>query len=250
MNGPATARPPGRSRLALLVAGVLALLGSFAVTKPAQAGYYDDSYYGGYRYSPDRYAPYRDDRACSACGCWRRCHSASRPGLVYERRYVEREYVERRYGWPARHYHRHYGYRPYGGYQSWARPYRRHYGNYPDRGYRSWSRPYPWGYGGVRGWRAPYSDRYQPSADRYVEQPRPPAPRWQRAGYDAVSYGHERAHFGDESRHWNAGQSWPHDATMQAPVASGVAAVSQLLPRGPVGMIASGLLGLLNVGPP
>ncbi len=32
MNSPATVRPPGRSRLALIVAGVLALLGSFAVT--------------------------------------------------------------------------------------------------------------------------------------------------------------------------------------------------------------------------
>ena len=46
MNSPATALPPGRSRLALIVAGVLALLGSFVVTAPAQAGYYEDSYYG------------------------------------------------------------------------------------------------------------------------------------------------------------------------------------------------------------
>jgi hypothetical protein len=176
MNSPATARPPGRSRLALILAGVLALLGSFVVTAHAQAGYYDDSNYGSYPYSyrygysPYRYAPYRYYHGCSACGCGRRCNSISRPGLVYERRYVEREYVERRYGWPARHYRRHYGYYPYGG-------------------YRSWSRPYPWGYGGVRGWRAPYSDRYEPSADRYAEPPRPPAPVWGGAGYEAVPYG-------------------------------------------------------------
>ena len=48
MNGPATARPPERSRLALILAGVLALLGSFVVTAHAQAGYYDDSNYGSY----------------------------------------------------------------------------------------------------------------------------------------------------------------------------------------------------------
>jgi hypothetical protein len=160
MNGPATARPRERNRLALIVAGVLALLGSFVVTAPAQAGYYDDSNYGSY---PHRYGPYRYYNGCSACGCWRRCNSVSRPGLIYERRYVEREYVERRYGWPARHYRRHYGY-------------------YPYRGYRSWSRPYPWGYGGVRGWRAPYGYRYEPSADRYEEPSRPPAPVWDR-GY-------------------------------------------------------------------
>jgi hypothetical protein len=214
MNSPVTARPPGRSRLALILAGVLALLGSFVVTAHAQAGYYDDSNYGsypcsyrcGYGYSPYRYAPYRSYQGCSACGCGRRCNSISRPGLLYERRYVEREYVERRYGWPARHYRRHYGYYPYGG-------------------YRSWSRPYPWGYGGVRGWRAPYSYRYepsadryeeplrppvpvwesgygwraphsyqyQPSADRYEEPPRPPAPVWDGAGYEAVPDGYENA---------------------------------------------------------
>ena len=164
MNSPATARPPWRGRLALIVAGVLALLGSFMVTAPAQAGYYDDSYYGsnpcsyrcgyGYGYPRYRYAPYREYGGCSPCGCYRRCHSYSRPGVVYERRYVEREYYERRYG---------YGY----------------------GGYRSWSRPYPWGYGGVRGWRAPYSYRYEPSADRYEEPPRPPAPVWGGAGYEA-----------------------------------------------------------------
>ena len=157
----ARARAPRRRLLALIVAGMVALLGTFVATAPAQAGYYEDSYYGGYR----PYAPYR--YRCSACGCWRRCYSTSRPGLVYERRYVEREFVERRYGWPVHHYRRHYGYYPYGG-------------------YRSWSRPFPWGYGGVRtwrapsyGWQAPYSG-YEPTAERYgyEEPPRPPAPVW------------------------------------------------------------------------
>jgi hypothetical protein len=182
MNSPATARPPWRSRLALIVAGVLALLGSLVVTAPAQAGYYDDSYYGSnpcydrcghprYRYVQ----PYRYNNGCSPCGCYRRCHSYSRPGPVYERRYVEREYYERRYGYGG--YRRHYGNYPYGGY-------RRPYGY--DGGYR---RPYPYGYGGVRGWRGPYGSLYQPSAERYgdgyEESPRPPAPVWGGAGYEA-----------------------------------------------------------------
>ena len=179
MNSPATARPPWRSRLALIVAGVLALLGSFVVTAPAQAGYYDDSYYGsnpcsyrcGYGYPRYRYAPYRDYGGCSPCGCYRRCHSYSRPGVVYERRYVEREYYERRYGYGG--YRRHYGYYPYGGY-------RRPYGYYG--GYR---RPYPYGYGGVRGWRGPYGSLYEPAADGYEEPLRPPAPVWGGAGYEA-----------------------------------------------------------------
>src|SRR5260370_3533214 len=65
MNSPATTLPPGRSRLALIAAGVLALLGSFVVTAPAQAGYYCDSYYGsntssyrsGYGYPRYGYSP-------------------------------------------------------------------------------------------------------------------------------------------------------------------------------------------------
>ena len=183
MNSPATARPPWRSRLALIVAGVLALLGSFVVTAPAQAGYYDDSYYGsnpcsyrcGYGYPRYRYAPYRDYGGCSPCGCYRRCHSYSRPGVVYERRYVEREYYERRYGYGG--YRRHYGYNPYGGY-------RRHYG-YPYGAYRSWSRPwgYGYGYGGVgRRWPTPFADGYEPSADRYEGAPWPP---------EDIPYGYE-----------------------------------------------------------
>jgi hypothetical protein len=178
MNSPATARPPWRSRLALIAAGVLVLLGSFVVTAPAQAGYYGDSYYGsnpcydrcGYpRY---RYVPrYRDYGGCSACGCYRRCHSVSRPGLIYERRYVERAYVERRYGYGG--YRRHYGYNPYGG-------------------YRSYSRPYPYGYGGVgRRWPTPSVYGYEPSGYRYEEPPRPPAPVWGGAGYEADPDGYE-----------------------------------------------------------
>jgi hypothetical protein len=95
MNSPATALPPGRSRLALIVAGVLALLGSLVVTAPAQAGYYEGSYYGSnpcsYRCGYPRYgyAP-RYYNGCSACGCYRRCGSGYRSGLVYERRFVER----------------------------------------------------------------------------------------------------------------------------------------------------------------
>jgi hypothetical protein len=201
MNSPATARPPGRSRLALIVAGVLALLGSLVVTAPAQAGYYDDSYYGprpcSYRcgYSPYRYAP-RYYNGCSSCGCYRRCYSGGRSGVVYERRYVEREYVERRYGYGG------CGYggcrRSYGGYGGgYGRPYgydggyRRPYGYYPYGGYRSWSsRRYPWGWGGVRGWRGPYS-RYEPAGDEYGEPPRPPAPVLEGTGYDAGPYGYE-----------------------------------------------------------
>jgi len=184
MDSPATARPPGRSRLALIVAGVLALLGSLVVTAPAQAGYYDDSYYGQRpcSYRCGYYAPRYYNR-CSPCGCYRRCYSGSR-GAVYERRYVEREYVERRYGYGGCGYggcRRPYGYN--GGY-------RRPYGYYPYGDYRSWStRPYPWGYGGVRDWRAPYG--YEPSADRYEEPPRPPAPVWEGAGYEAGPDGDE-----------------------------------------------------------
>jgi hypothetical protein len=288
MNSSATVRPRGRSRLALIVAGVLALLGSFAVTAPAQAGYYEGSYPCSYRCG---YSPYRYYHQCSACGCGRRCYSTSRPSLVYERRYREREYVERRYGWPARHYRRHYGYYR-GGYRSWSRPFPWGYGGVRrepygyryepsadryaepprrlepawDDGYgeaRGWREPYRYryeppvdryreppapgwddGYSGGRGWRAPYGYRYEPSADRYryEEPPRPPAPVWDGGGYDAVPYR-------DESARWSADRSRLHDASWQEPIASyGIADVSRPVPGGPVGMIASGLLGLLNIG--
>jgi hypothetical protein len=189
MNSPAIARPSGRSRLALIVAGFLALLGSFVVTAPAQAGYYGNSYYGpngNSYYGSNRcsyrprcgYAPYRH-YGCSSCGCRRPCNS----GLVYERRYVEREYVERRYGCCRPHY----GYYP-------DRGYRRQYGYNPFGGYQFAPSNFPWGYGGVRGWRAPYGDGYQPSAYGYEDPPRPPAPVWDGAGDEAVPDGYERAY--------------------------------------------------------
>jgi hypothetical protein len=194
MNSPANARPPGRSRLALIAASFLALLGSFVVTPPAQAGYYGGSYYGynpcsyrprcggyGYGYPRYGYAPYRH-YGCSGCGgCYRRCGSVYRSGAVYERRYIEREYVERRYGYGG--YGRNYGYYPYGGYG-------RNYGYNPYGGYRS-SGPFPWGYGGVRGVPTPYGYGYQPSAYGYEGPPRPPAPVWGGAGYEAAPYGNE-----------------------------------------------------------
>jgi hypothetical protein len=186
MNSPAIARPPGRNRLALVVAGFLALFGSFVVTAPAQAGYYGNSYYGynpcsyrprcggyGYGYPRYGYAPYRH-YGCSGCGgCYRRCGSVYRSGAVYERRYVEREYVERRYG--------------YGG----DGP---HYGYYPSGGYHFAPSGFPWGYGGVRYLRAPYGYGYQPSAYGYEERPRPPTPVWDGAGYETAPNGYERAY--------------------------------------------------------
>lgn len=220
--------------MALIVAGVLAILGSVVVVAPAQAGYYGESYYGSspcsYRcgYSPYRYAPrYRYyDRGCSACGCYRHCYSGSRPGLVYERRYhyVERDYVERRYGWPAHHYYRrHYGYYPYG------------------YGYRSYARPFPYGYGGVRGWRTPYGYRYEPSSYRYEEEaPRPPAPVWGGNGYETVPYGYERSG-------WDADPSEPEERSLRD-VPYDVEDVSRPLSGGPLGMLASGIVGILNLG--
>ena len=239
MNSPAIARPPGRSRWALIAAAVFALLGSFIVTAPAQAGYYGDYGYGyGYRPCSYRcgYSPYRYDRGCSPCGCWRRCHSSSRPSLVYERRYLERQYVERRYAWPPHHYRRHYG-----------------YGYNPYGGYRSYSRPYPWGYGygGVgRRWPTPYSYRYEPSgygyepsAERYEEPPRPPAPVWDGAGTEAVPYG-DRSPYGYQTAQWNADQQ---DPALREPIAAyGLADGPRPLPRGPLGMMESGVLGFFG----
>src|SRR5260370_38429634 len=84
MNSPATARSTGCSRLALIAAGFLALLGSFVVTAPAQAGYYGNSYYGSNpcSYRPRcGYSPYRSyNNGCSACGCYPRPGSPWRPG--------------------------------------------------------------------------------------------------------------------------------------------------------------------------
>jgi hypothetical protein len=54
-------------------------------------------------------------------------------------------------------------------------------------GYQFAPSGFPWGYGGVRNWRAPYGYGYQPSAYGY-EEPRPPAPVWDGAGDEAVPY--------------------------------------------------------------
>ena len=172
MNSIVTVRPLVRGRLALIAAGIFALLCSFVVTAPAQAGYYEGYNPCSYRCGYPAYRPYpayryypRYRQGCYSCG----------RHLIYERRYVEREYVERRYG--------------YGGY-------RRHYGSYPYGAYRSWQRPLPWGYGyghgGVgRRWPTPSLYGYESSADRYVEPPRPPAPVWGGTGYEADPYGYE-----------------------------------------------------------
>ena len=153
MSSPAPLRPPVRSRLALLIAAVAALL-AFAVATPAQAGYYDADYggscgyrCGGYRYHSCGGCGYRY-RPCGDDGCGYRYHSCSscgyhryypRRSYVYERRYVEREYVERSYG--SSHYRRY------------------SYYNDPDRPYRRssyYARPFPYGYGGVRDEPVPY----------------------------------------------------------------------------------------------
>ena len=164
MNSTVTAGPRARRRLTLIVAGIVALLGSSVVTASAQAGYYDASYPCSYRCGYPAYRPTYRHR-CYSCG----------PRLIYERRYIERQYVERRYGYGG--YRRHYGYSPYGGY-------RRHYGYAPYGSYRSWSRPWGYGsgYGGVgRRWPPPYVDGYERSG--YEEQPRPPAPVLNEGGY-------------------------------------------------------------------
>lgn len=166
MNGIATARARARRRLAPIVAGIFALLGSSVVTAPAHAGY-DEGYYPcSYRcgYPVHHYYPaYRYRYGCYSCG----------RHLIYERRYVEREYVERRYGYGGgyRHHYGFYPYRPRYGYY----PHRRHYGYYPYEGYR----PSAYGYGGVgRRWPVPYPDGDAPYAERYEDPPRPPAPIW------------------------------------------------------------------------
>jgi len=166
MNGIATVRARAR-RLALIVAGIFALLGSSLVTAPAHAGYYEEGYNPcGYRCGyPVRhyYPPYRYHYGCYSCG--RR--------LIYERRYVEREFVERRYGYGGGY--RHYGYYPYRPRYYGYYPYRRHYGCNSCEGYRPSG--YGYGYGGVgRRWPVPYADGDGPYAERYEDPPRPPAP--------------------------------------------------------------------------
>ena len=182
MHSTATVHPHARRRWPLLVASVFALLGSFVVTAPAQAGYYGDGYdrcsdrcgYPSYRYYP----AYRYHHRCYSCGSH----------LLYERRYVEREFVERRYGYGG--YRRHYGYSPYG--------YRRNYGYYPYGGYRYQPRPWGYGYGGIgRRWSVPYyGSGYERSG--YEEPPRPPAPVWGGSGYEATPYGYQAAPEGYE----------------------------------------------------
>ena len=170
MNSTVSARPSARQRWLLIATGLFALLGSVVVTGPAQAGYYEDSYYGpspcSYRcgYPVYRHYPVYPYRHYGCYGCGSR--------VVYERRYVEREYVERRYGYGGyRGYYgcayggcrRHYGYYPYGG--------------YPYGGYRSAWRPWGYGYYGIgRRWPAPYFAGYGASGEGYDEPPRPPAP--------------------------------------------------------------------------
>ena len=169
MNSIVSARSSARRRWAMIAAGAFAMLGSFAISAPAQAGYYEDGGYGpnpcSYRCGYPAYRPYpiyRRHYGCYSC----------RSHLIYERRYVEREYVERRYGYGG--YRRHYGYNPCG-YNPCG--YRRPYGYYGG-GYR----PTTWGYGygGIgRRWPAPYVDGSYGGGsygDGYEEAPRPPAP--------------------------------------------------------------------------
>lgn len=168
MNNRVTAGPPVRSRLALIVAGAIALFGSTFFTAPAQAGYYDAGYPCSYRCGYPAYRYYRPYRPVYR----HRCYSCGGSGLIYERRYIEREYIVRRYGYGG--YRRHYGYSPYGyrgdyGYSPYG--YRRSYG-YPRYGaYRGYSRPY--GFGGVgRRWSLPYGD----DRSGYYEPRRPLEP--------------------------------------------------------------------------
>jgi hypothetical protein len=179
MDSNATARPPAHRRSGLIVAGALALLGSFVV--PAQAGYYDDPY-PVYRpvYRPAYRPAYPYYHGCSSCGG---------SHVVYERRYIEREVVERRYGWPAHRYPYHRSWsRPspweYGGVRDWRPPYGYRYDPY-SRVVDPEPRPFPWGYGGVRDWRPPYAYRYEPYAAAGYEEPppRPPAPIWNAGDY-------------------------------------------------------------------
>lgn len=154
MDRTAIARLPAHVRLALIIAGLFALLGSFAA--PAQAGYYGDPYYRRYPCSYRcGYPAYRPYNGCSWCGY--------RRSGVYERRYIEREYVERRYGYGGYRGDCGYGgcygrndYYPSGGYE----------------GYGGYGRPWGYGYGGVgrrwpTGFIAGYGAGYDQGYDDY-----------------------------------------------------------------------------------
>jgi hypothetical protein len=153
MNSIATVHARARGRWALIAAGVFALLGSFAVTAPAQAGYYEGYGYNpcSYRCGYPRYYPIYHHRCCGS-------------HVVYERRYVE--YYERRVVSGG---HRCCGYRrPYG-----------YYGAYRPYGY-GYGSGYGYGYGGIgRHWPLPF-DGYGPYPGPYAgvgyDEPRPPAP--------------------------------------------------------------------------
>lgn len=166
MNSTVSAGLLVRSRWALIVASMFALLGPSVVTAPAQAGYYDASYPCAYRCGYPAYRHYPT---------YRQRRYSSGPRLIYERRYIERQYVERRYGYGG--YRRHHGYYPNAGY-------RRPYVYRPYGGHRSSSKPwgYGYGYGGVgRRWPAPYVGGYERTG--YDEPPRPPAPVWNEGEY-------------------------------------------------------------------
>jgi hypothetical protein len=132
MNSIATVQLLLRGRLALIAAGVLALLGSFAGTSPAQAGYY-----GGYGYNPccgyPRYPIYHH-RCCGS-------------HVVYESRYVE--YYVRRTVYGGNHCCGYYGsYRPYGyGYG----------GGYGGGGYGGVGRRWPLPFDGYGPYGGPYA---------------------------------------------------------------------------------------------
>ena len=175
MNSIATVQPLLRGRMALVVAGVLALLGLFA--SPANAGYYDGYGYGdggpcSYRCGYRPYYPvYRRHYGCYSCG----------PRVVYERRYG---YGYRRHFGCYSYYRCHAGYYPYGGYRRPADCCG--YGG-PVAGYGG-----GYGYGGVgRRWPVPYLqgsgyDQYEDAPPRpldIVSAPRCAARRAVRAGW-------------------------------------------------------------------
>ena len=147
MNSILTVQPLLRGRLALIVAGVVVLLGLAA--SPAQAGYYGGYGYGGFGYGGGPCCGYRPYYPV-----YRRHYGCCGPHLIYERRFVEREFVERRYGYGYPH---HYGCCHAGYYGGYGRPFG--YGG----GYGA-----PYGYGGVgRRWPLPF-DGYGPYGGPYA----------------------------------------------------------------------------------